>query len=183
MKTRLGAVPVEPTDAAVRDLLRNGDFDIFHFAGHGRAEEGSLEKAVIQIADKQEEETRRFIPIYVDSTTVDYNARLDSLGDGGPLVVLNACQVGQARLQLGSLGGFAQAFLKNGAAAFVGTLWSVVDAPARTFVETFYDQLLGNKPIVTAVKEARQAARLAGDATWLAYVVYANPVARFEQQE
>jgi hypothetical protein len=179
---RLGATPLEPTDRAMRGLLRSGDFDLFHFAGHGRAEEDSVEQAVIQIADK-EVEPRRYVPIDISATAVEQNANLNSQGDGAPLVVLNACQVGRAGLQLSSLGGFAQAFLRAGAAGFVGTLWSVGDAPARTFVETFYDRLLNDQPVVTAVREAREAARLAKDATWLAYVVYANPVARLQRTQ
>ena len=49
------------------------------------------------------------------------------------MVVLNACQVGRTGYQSTSIGGFAEAFLKGGAGAFVGTLWSVGDQPPSTF--------------------------------------------------
>ena len=36
------------------------------------------------------------------------------------------------------MGGFAAAFVSRGAGVFIGTHWSVGDAPARTFIEAFY---------------------------------------------
>jgi CHAT domain-containing protein len=178
LKEALGATPVEPTDRAVRDLLRNGGFDIFHFAGHGLAKPDSFQQAAIQIGDV--EVGGRFDEITLSANTVESNADLNADGTGGPLVFLNACQVGKAGLQLGSMGGFAQAFLRSGAAAFVSTLWSVGDAPARTFGETFYKQLLQGNSVAEAVTRAREEARQSGDVSWLAYVVYANPSARMQ---
>ena len=49
------------------------------------------------------------------------------------VIVLDACQVGRLGFKLTGIDGFAQAFLKRGAGAFVGTLWPVVDHLARTF--------------------------------------------------
>ena len=80
-----------------------------------------------------------------------------------------------------SMGGFASAFVSRGAGVFIGTHWSVGDAPARTFIEEFYKSFAVRKPgakpleLREAVMKARQAARHAGDATWLAYVVYGHP--------
>jgi hypothetical protein len=51
----------------------------------------------------------------------------------------------------------------------------VGDSPARNFTEEFYLQLKGGKTISEATIEAREKARSAGDATWLAYVVYGHP--------
>ena len=98
------------------------------------------------------------------------------------MVVLNACQVGRQDYQLTGIGGFAVSFLRRGAGAFVGTLWSVVDETARTFTETFYQTLLENKTTAEAALAARERARQANDATWLAYVVYADPYAKLTVQ-
>ena len=95
-----------------------------------------------------------------------------------PVIVLNACQVGRQGYQLTGNGGFAQAFLKAGAGAFVGTLWSVGDQPARNFTETFYDSLRNQKTVGEAAIDARAAAETAQDSTWLAYVVYGHPLAK-----
>jgi CHAT domain-containing protein len=94
------------------------------------------------------------------------------------MVVFNACQTGRLGHQLTSLGGFAEAFLSVGAAAFVSSLWSVGDVPARTFTESLYAALLDGATVSEATGQARAKARAAGDATWLAYVFYAHPRAR-----
>jgi CHAT domain-containing protein len=96
----------------------------------------------------------------------------------GPVVVLNACQTGRLGHQLASIGGFAEAFVGGGTGAFVSSLWSVGDSPARVFVEALYETLLEGEPMAAAVRAAREQARAAGDATWLAYTVYAHPGAR-----
>ncbi len=43
------------------------------------------------------------------------------------------------------------------------------------FVEKLYDELLAGTAISLATTRAREVARKAGDATWLAFVVYARP--------
>ena len=65
--------------------------------------------------------------------------------------------------------------MKGGAGAFIGTLWSVGDRPARIFSETLYSELLNSSNLAEATRKAREASRNAGDATWLAYVVYGHP--------
>jgi len=93
-------------------------------------------------------------------------------------VVLNSCRAGKTGYQLTGLGGFAPAFLEREAAVFVGALWMIGDAPALTFVQAFYQALCSGKVVAEAVSAGREAAFKAGDATYLAYVVYADPFAR-----
>lgn len=175
--TEMHAKPVPATAAAVRKVLRTrGELDLFHFGGHGRADTNDIANAAILLAGRREGGV--YIDASVTATLVKQHARLGEKNGQGPLVVLNACQVGRLGTQMSSLGGFADAFLSRGAAAFVSSLWSVGDAPARTFVETFYGALLDKKTITEAAVAARKAARAAGDATWLAYVVYAHPAAK-----
>ena len=49
------------------------------------------------------------------------------------------------------------------------------DEPALTFTERFYAELKKGKTLAKATIAARKKAREAGDATWLAYVVYGDP--------
>jgi len=77
-----------------------------------------------------------------------------------------------------STGGFAEAFLNGRAGAFISSLWSVGDAPAADFAIAFYNALKFGETASTAATAGRAAARKAGDATWLAYAVYAHPAAR-----
>lgn len=174
LTTTLGATPVAGTTDGVRRLLRRrGGFDLLHFSGHGTADPGNIAEAKILLAGR--EVGGALVSDYLSSTTVAENVRLAGRDGGGPLVVLNACQVGRQGEDLTSLGGFARAFLEAGASAFVSCLWSVNQKPARIFVETFYARLLRGDTVASAALAGRTAARAEGDGTWLAYVVYARP--------
>lgn len=172
----LGAVPVPAHEREVRALLRDGDFDVLHFAGHGQADAGDIANAKIHLEGRMEGKT--YIPATISASTVDQQARLAGPERSKPLVVLNACQAGRQGQQMSSLGGFAQAFLERGAGAFISTMWSVGDEPSSTFVTTFYRELLDGQTVSAAASQARRDARGAGDGTWLAYAVYAHPQAR-----
>ena len=173
---QLGAKPVAPQESEVRAMLRAGGFDILHFAGHGLADSADIANAKLLLEGRQERGT--YVRTYLSATTVEQQARLADPNGDKPLVVLNACQVGRAGVQMSSLGGFAYAFLNRGAGAFISSMWSVGDKPASTFVTTLYEELLRGRSISEAAVRARAKARKAGDGTWLAYAVYAHPQAR-----
>ena len=176
LKDKFGATSVEADSDAVRDLLQTpGAFDLLHFACHGHAEQDNISDAGLLM--KGRVEGGQYVEDFLTATTAEQSSNLKADDGTRAIVVLNACQVGRSGYQLTGLGGFAQAFLKREAGAFVGTLWSVGDSPARTFTETFYKELLKKLTIANATIAAREAARAGGDATWLAYVVYANPQA------
>jgi hypothetical protein len=168
---------VEPQVGPVRKLLsQGGAFDLLHFACHGGAEQDNISNAHILMEGRVE--NGQYLPAPLDAGVVRQWSDLVGAGNQRPIVVLNACQIGRAGYQLTGIGGFADAFLVRGAGAFVGTLWAVGDYPARSFTEAFYAELLEGKTVADATVAAREAARKAGDATWLAYVVYAHPHAR-----
>lgn len=173
LEERFGATPIRPTPRAVRDLLRRGGFDLLHFAGHGAADARAIEDARILLAAGRRDGEE--LQEYLSATNVSANAAWTRKGEVGPVVVLNACEVGQVGTQLSTVGGFAKAFLDAGASAFVSCLWSVRDEPSRIFVEALYDELLKGATVAAASAHARAVARDAGDETWLAYVVYARP--------
>jgi len=170
---RLGGSIIAANEHDVRALLRDGSFDILHFAGHGMADSDDIANAKILLEGRRE--GGAYIRSYLSATTVAQQARLTGPDGAKPLVVLNACQAGRLGQQMSSLGGFAQAFLDRGAGAFISSMWSVGDEPASTFVKTLYQELLDQESISAAVSTARQEARRAGDGTWLAYAVYAHP--------
>ena len=173
LEQRFGATPIRPTPRAVRALLRSGGFDLLHFAGHGAADAATIEDARILLAANRRD--GQDMQEFLSATNVSANARWTRTGEVGPVVVLNACEVGQSGTQLSTVGGFAKAFLDAGASVFVSCLWSVRDEPSRTFVEALYDELLRGATVARASARARAVARAAGDETWLAYVVYARP--------
>ena len=132
-------------DAVSRTLLRSGGFDLLHFSGHGAASAGKILDAKLLLQGRKRGGTVE--PQYFGATTVSENAKPAGKNGVGPVVVLNACQVGQAGELLTTVGGFAKAFLDAGASAFVSCLWSVHQEPSRIFVEKLYDELLDGTPI------------------------------------
>jgi CHAT domain-containing protein len=170
------ATPVEPQPNPVRELISTpGQFDLLHFACHGSANQDNISNAGLLLQGRIENEKYRMAEL--TATTVAEFCDLKA-ADNRPMIVLNACQVGREGYSLTGIGGFAQAFLKGGAGIFVGTLWAVGDSPARSFTETFYKALCGGSTVSQATIKAREKARLAEDATWLAYVVYSHPYMR-----
>ena len=169
----LGAKPILPDAGEVKQALsRPGNFDILHFACHGRAAINDIADANLLMEGRVE--NGNYILDSLGATTVSKFSRL-AQQDQGPLIILNACQAGLQGYKLTGIGGFANAFLMAGAGAFVGALWSIGDHPAFTFTETFYKALKQGKNLSEATRMGRDAARAAGDATWLAYVVYGHP--------
>ncbi len=85
-------------------------------------------------------------------------------------------------LSFTGIGGWADRLVKDACVgAFVGALWEVNDALALQFARRFYTALLGEQaPIAAAFQAAREDIRQAapGNSTWLAYVLYADPLAR-----
>jgi hypothetical protein len=177
---RFTAAAVDPDDADHLTALMHEGFDLLHFAGHGRWNEGSPQTQEVLLsafsetddvpgARYSDEQLRRDLP---DRGVTDAAA-------AGPLVFLNACDLGRLPSGPASLGGFPEAFLRGGAAAFVGCSWAVGDDPASTFVHTFYETVAdGTATIAEAARAARLAARAESDLTDLAYAVYAHPRAR-----
>ncbi len=99
-----------------------------------------------------------------------------------PLVFLNGCRTAGEIPGFTRMNGWAQEFMGAGAGAFIGSLWAVRSSSARMFAEEFYRALVrGRQPLGAASLQARQAiAADEGDPTWLAYTIYGNPSASFE---
>jgi len=181
LEATFGATAVESQPNPVREVLSEpGAFDLLHFACHGVAETDNITDAKLVLQGRVDDGT--YVPAYLSATTAEKRSNLRGPDGSRPIVVLNACQAGRAGYRLTGIGGFAQAFLKGQAGAFVGTLWSVGDTPARVFTETLYRQLLAGSTVAEAAVAAREQARIDGDATWLAYAVYAHPHATLARQ-
>ena len=170
---KLGASPAIPKSSEVRKLISQpGAFDLLHFACHGAADTDNIADA--QLLMEGRIENGKYVIDALTATIAEQFANMKG-PDNRPMIVLNACQAGRAGYKLTGLGGFAQAFLKRGAGVFIGALWAVGDNPARSFTEELYTQLLNKATIAEATIKAREQARQAREATWLAYVVYGHP--------
>lgn len=82
--------------------------------------------------------------------------------------------------------GLAKAFLESGA-YLLGTRWPVGDKAAELFASTFYTGLLEEKPLGTAVRDARVACLAAdrdahsNDFSWASYAYYGDPRVYFKK--
>lgn len=158
--TRIGAHFLD-----VQHALSSGEYDGWHFTGHGgyRASDPNRSGMLLERGET-------FAPEQLVGTVAN-------LGEACPLVFLNACQIGRSGMALTDIGGWAKQFLAAGAGAFIGAYWSVYDQPACDFSREVYSRLLAGLPMGRAVLEARLAIKAAGDPTWLAYTVFADPFA------
>ena len=160
---RVTSVPAE--FLALHSALAAGTYDAWHFSGHGGCRDPDPNRSAMYLA-----ENKTFSPNNIAGV-------VKNLGKARPLVFLNACQIGQSGMSLTDIGGWAKQFLLAGAGAFVGAYWSVYDKPAFHFAQELYNRLLAGKPIAQAAREARLAIRRNGDPTWLAYTIFADPLA------
>jgi hypothetical protein len=148
-------------------LISKGRFGLLHFACHNRFDPGDGSSIKLD---------SHFTPTFLATAASD-----QTLAKARPIVFINACRsLGQVP-SYNKLDGWADKFLRAGAAAFIGSLWDVSDGMAREFAQELYQRLAGGDPMGTAVMAARHAAAAQpGDPTWLAYAVYGDPQARIE---
>ena len=159
---------IKPTFGDVQEAFIAGIYDGLHFTGHGVAKDANPDRSAIILAANEE-----FSPEDVSGTAVN-------VGIPHPVVFINACQVGRGGMSLTGIGGWARRFVQAGAGAFIGAYWSVYDEAAFNFAKEVYSRLITGMPMGTAVQEARAAVRAGGDPTWLAYTVFADPMASVE---
>jgi CHAT domain-containing protein len=150
----------------VKEALSKGEYDGWHFTGHGGFRGPDPNRSAMLLENREE------------MTPEDLSDEASNLGLARPLVFLNACQIGRGAMSLTDIGGWAAQILRAGAGAFIGAYWSIYDQAAKDFAQAFYSRLLSGMEIGTAAKEARQSIKPLGDPTWLAYTVFADPLAR-----
>ena len=182
LETQFSASALTASSRAVKKALSAPDtFDILHFACHGLADSEAILQASLLM--KGTMENGRYEEDKLSMEWISQWADIYSQSSSGPLVFLNACQIGRQGHSLTGTGGFAQAFLESGASAFIGSHWSVGDTPALKFSETLYEALLNDgDAMIDAVHRARDMAKNNQEVTWLAYTVYADPFARIVKE-
>jgi hypothetical protein len=172
------------TTAEMRRLLRDGGYDIVHFAGHGVYRADDPETSAWLLSDGQ------LWSLEIRNTLADHPAP--------PwLVFANACEAGMdggrpARKYQGNVFGLATAFINQGVAAYVGPLWPIDDLLAQHIALEFYHQLLDKRATLgEALRRAKASARALAFATqpgqdpqsesvwaglgWASLVIYGDP--------
>ncbi|MEQ1910795.1 MAG: CHAT domain-containing protein [Vicinamibacterales bacterium] len=140
------------TSAELRALLREGHYDIVHFAGHGvfRAELPETSAWVLSDGELWSLEIR--------NTLTEHPAP--------PwLVFANACQAGMdgggpERKYHENVFGLATAFINQGVAAYIAPLWPIDDLLAQHIALQFYENLLSRRTTLgEALRRAKTSAR------------------------
>lgn len=158
--------PPLQTRAEVQALLSEGGVQLLHLAAHGTFDPAAPNRSRLKLADGS---------LRPDDLSADATRGLRATR---PLVLMNACSVGQIGLTPTGLGGWAVKWVQTGrVGAFIGTLWEVNDRLAAAFAEAFYSRLFAGQALGEAVRGARLAVRELepGNPTWLAYTLYGDP--------
>jgi hypothetical protein len=171
-------VVAQPPLASVSDVeasFRDGTKELFHFACHGNFESPTPDTSKLELSDG----------FLTPGQIVDDKEA--GLRRSRPLVFLNACYAGRTGFSLTQIGGWAQRFIDAGVSAFIGSLWEINDRLAARFAVEFYNRLWGlngqqKLPLGEAVRQARLVIKEADPAnpTWLAYVLYGDPLAEVD---
>ena len=172
------------TRADVRALLREGRYDIVHFAGHGlfRADDPQTSAWILSDGELWSLEIRNTL---ADHPSPPW------------LVFANACEAGMDgarpnRRYHDNVFGLATAFINQGVAAYIAPLWPIDDLLAQYIALGFYRELLCERATLgEALRRAKAAARHlaypdvsdrngSGDQTWASLgwaslVLYGDP--------
>lgn len=163
---RWGVERVPANYVEVCNAFASGRFSSWHISGHG----GDTRSADPDLS-------RIFLDDGQMLTPANISGLARNLGDSTPLIFLNACQGARGGLSLTGTGGWATRFLRAGAGAFITSYMWPYNKPAGEFARSFYENLAGGQNIGEAVQAARAKIARAGDATHLAYTLYAHPFA------
>jgi outer membrane protein assembly factor BamB len=149
-----------------RDLqraMRNGEWNVFHFIGHGAYDEAK-DEGLIALADDGGR---------TQLLSANQLGRL--LDDHGPLrlAVLNSCE-GARGGNKEVLSSTAAVLMRRGVPAVVAMQYEITDRAAIEFTRAFYEAIADGQPVDGAVSEARIAVSLALESTleWGVPVLY-----------
>jgi hypothetical protein len=180
------APTVAPDLWTVIDMLRGlpSPADVLHLALHGQYDAAGDQEGIVLLTKSST--TGSPVAQFLTPAEVE-NGSLEH----GPLVFLNACQVGTDERVLGDYAGFASTLLRIGATAVVAPLWNIRDDVASSVAKEFYAAALGPEavPVAEVVRALRatytERAVRAGDpalhATLIAYQVFGHPRLRLRR--
>jgi hypothetical protein len=151
-----------------RTLLREGRFDIVHFAGHGRYDPTRPERSCWMFSDG---------PLYA----FELRHTLANAEVTPWLLYGSACEgsreaTGSQQGYHDGVYGMASAALGQGVAAYVGPLWKIAESDAKNLAADFYEALLLRRTSVgEALAFARRRLKSEQSAGWTGLVLYGDP--------
>ena len=160
----------QATKSVLLDDFRSGQYDVLHYAGHAGFDRAQPSRS----------------GILCHGGAVLSGADLASLGKLPSLIFFNACESGRVRKagptpkskrldkRIAENVGLAEAFLRGGAANYIGTYWPVGDDSAKSFAETFYTEVMGGSTLGAALLAGRKELQRQRFADWADYVLYGS---------
>ena len=170
------------TGEILRQMLRSGDYDVLHFAGHGLFDSARPEDSGWLLSDGI-------------LTVTELQNTLRWCKSPPWLIYANACSGGMVEARVpryqGTVHGMADACIRAGVSAFIAPLWKIHDESAKLLATSFYRALLLDR---TTIGVAMQQARLQvkktwnmrrgdtglGDISWAGVVLFGNPGVRID---
>ena len=161
-KVKVNWLEDEATLRTLQHRLREEEYHIFHFIGHGgfdtKADEGVL-------VLKDERGNGRLIGAHRIGTVLHDSRSLR-------LAVLNSCE-GARNTRTDPFAGMASTLVRQGIPAVVAMQFEITDEAAIIFSSELYAALSGGFPVDAALAEARKAIYLApNDVEWGTPVLY-----------
>jgi tetratricopeptide (TPR) repeat protein len=145
-----GLVSVERQEnATLPDLqrrLRQHEYHIFHFVGHGGFDEQAQDGLLV--LEDQEARGRRVSAQFIGTLLHDHRPLR--------LAVLNACEGARAS-RTDPFAGTAQSLVQQGVPAVIAMQFEVTDDAAICFTREFYAAIASGYPVDAALAEARKA--------------------------
>jgi CHAT domain-containing protein len=140
-----------------------------HYAGHGvcKVNKAKFAQLLLEDGDLSVRNVRR------KETQLGKNRH--------SLVFFNACEVGASGLNLGVIGGFAEALTEDEFGAFIAPLWAVYDGDASEVLSEFLQHVLlsdKRQTFATALQNIRIEFGEQSP-TFLSYTYYGDVMARF----
>ncbi len=127
-------------------LLRQKEYHVFHFIGHGGFEQKSQDG--ILVLEDEKERGRTVSGQYLGAVLHNHQSLR--------LAILNACEGGRTS-RTDPFSGAAQSLVQQGIPAVIAMQFEITDEAAITFAREFYTALADNYPVDTALVEARTA--------------------------
>jgi CheY-like chemotaxis protein len=136
----------QATEAALRRQLRQGEYHIFHFIGHGSYDQ-ETKSGVLALEDEQKQgclvSGQRLGMLLRDHRSLR-------------LAIINACE-GAVSSSSDPFAGTAQSLAQQGLPAVIAMQFEITDEAAIDFAHEFYIALADSYPVDAALTEARKA--------------------------
>ncbi|MCI0387902.1 MAG: CHAT domain-containing protein [Acidobacteria bacterium] len=145
-----------PTLNTLQRRLRQQDYHIFHFIGHGGFDEQTQEGMLVLEDENGQAKMvsgRRLGTLMHDERTLQ-------------LAVFNSCESARSSAS-DPFAGLAQSIVQQGVPAVIATQTAITDMAAIAFAKEFYSAIVDNYPVDAALAEARKALYAQGnDLEW-----------------